>query len=183
LAGKPGSLRLQLQEILDFSRIFTASVLNPLRILLFSTPNQGQAGLRAAGGEPAEAHGRAAVARPGSLAAGMWPASFPATQEIGFMAKASSSKPLTKSETAAHLAEAVGITKKQVMDFFEKQADLAYKQAKKSQFVIPGIGKLVLVNRKARMGRNPQTGATIQIPAKKVVKFRVAKAAKDSILK
>jgi DNA-binding protein HU-beta len=68
-----------------------------------------------------------------------------------------------------------------VTGFFETQADLAYKQAK-NQFVVPGIGKLVLVNRKARMGRNPATGETIQIPAKKVVKFRVAKAAKDTIL-
>ena len=65
----------------------------------------------------------------------------------------------------------------------KKQADLACKQAKKGMFVVPGIGKLVLVNREARMGRNPQTGENIQIPAKKVVKFRVAKAAKDAILK
>ena len=60
-------------------------------------------------------------------------------------------------------------------------ANLAYRQAKNS-FTIPGIGKLVLVNRKARIGRNPATGQEIQIPAKKVVKFRVAKAAKDSIV-
>ena len=59
--------------------------------------------------------------------------------------------------------------------------ELAYKHAKDT-FTLPGIGKLVLVNRKARMGRNPKTGETIKIPAKKVVKFRVAKAAKDAIL-
>ena len=88
---------------------------------------------------------------------------------------------MTKSEITAHLAEDVGITKKQVKDLVEAQADLAYKQAKNS-FVIPGLGKLVLVNRKARLGRNPRTGETINIPAKRVVKFRVAKAAKDAIL-
>ena len=68
-----------------------------------------------------------------------------------------------------------------INEFFEKLAALAYAEAKNS-FTIPGIGKLVLVNRKARMGRNPATGETIKIPAKKVVKFRVAKAAKDAIL-
>jgi DNA-binding protein HU-beta len=60
-------------------------------------------------------------------------------------------------------------------------AALAYKEAKNA-FTLPGLGKLVLVNRKARMGRNPQTGEAIKIPAKKVVKFRVAKAAKEAIL-
>ncbi|MBW7909142.1 MAG: HU family DNA-binding protein [Kiritimatiellae bacterium] len=88
---------------------------------------------------------------------------------------------LTKSQTAAKLAEAVGITKKQAGQFFESLAALAYKEAKNS-FVVPGLGKLVLVQRKARMGRNPATGEAIKIPAKKVVKFRVAKAAKDAIL-
>jgi DNA-binding protein HU-beta len=58
---------------------------------------------------------------------------------------------------------------------------LAYKEARNG-FTLPGLGKLVLVNRKARMGRNPQTGEAIKIPAKKVVKFRIAKAAKDAIL-
>ncbi len=88
---------------------------------------------------------------------------------------------LTKSQTAAALAEASEISKKQAGVFLEQLAILAHKQAKNS-FTIPGIGKLVLVNRKARIGRNPATGAEIQIPAKKVVKFRVAKAAKDAIL-
>ena len=63
----------------------------------------------------------------------------------------------------------------------EQLAELAYKHAKNS-FTLPGLGKLVLVNRKARLGRNPATGEQIQIAAKKVVKFRVAKAAKDAIL-
>ena len=100
------------------------------------------------------------------------------------MAKAASTgaaKPMTKSEVASTLAEEVGISKKQVTQLLQAMADLAYKQAKNS-FVIPGIGKLVLVNRNARTGRNPATGETIQIAAKKVLKFRVAKAAKDAIL-
>ena len=98
------------------------------------------------------------------------------------MAKtATANAKMTKSQTATHLAEAAGISKKQASAFIEAQAGLAYKQAKNS-FTIPGIGKLVLVNRKARIGRNPATGEEIQIPAKKVVKFRVAKAAKDAIL-
>ncbi|HEB72877.1 MAG TPA: HU family DNA-binding protein, partial [Nitrospirae bacterium] len=63
----------------------------------------------------------------------------------------------------------------------EDLAQLAYKESKLG-FTLPGLGKLVLVNRKARMGRNPQTGEAIKIPAKKVVKFRVAKACKDSVL-
>ncbi len=88
---------------------------------------------------------------------------------------------LTKSQTAAKLADSTGLTKKQVNAFFEELSKLAYKEAKNS-FVVPGLGKIVLVQRKARMGRNPATGETIQIKAKKVVKFRVAKAAKDSIL-
>ena len=90
-------------------------------------------------------------------------------------------KPMSKSEIAAALAEAVGITKKQGVQVLDTLASLAYKNAKKS-FTFPGVGKLVLVNRKARKGRNPATGQIIQIPAKKVVKFRVAKAAKDAIL-
>ena len=90
-------------------------------------------------------------------------------------------KALTKSQVAATLAEKVGLTKKQSAQFIEELASLAYKNAKNT-FTLPGLGKLVLVNRKARIGRNPATGATIQIAAKKVVKFRVAKAAKDAIL-
>ncbi len=93
-------------------------------------------------------------------------------------------KSMTKSEIAANIAEKVGVTKKQVSQFFEAQADLAYKQAK-NQFVIPGIGKLVLVETAARemvMRFGPKTGQTVKIPKKKRLKFRVAKAAKDSIL-
>jgi len=90
-------------------------------------------------------------------------------------------KPLSKSQIAATIAEKTGISKKQSAEILELLADLSYKNAKNT-FTLPGIGKLVLVNRKARMGRNPATGAEIKIPAKKVVKFRVAKAAKDAIL-
>lgn len=90
-------------------------------------------------------------------------------------------KALTKSQIAASLADTVGITKKQSVETLEALVALAYKNAKNS-FTIPGLGKLVLVNRKARMGRNPATGKEIKIPAKRVLKFRVAKAAKDSIL-
>jgi len=90
-------------------------------------------------------------------------------------------KALTKSHIASEIAEKDGITKRQAVEILEFIAELAYKNAKNS-FTIPGLGKLVLVNRKARVGGNPATGATIQIKAKKVVKFRVAKAAKDAIL-
>ena len=90
-------------------------------------------------------------------------------------------KALTKSQTVASVAETVGITKKQAGQCLEALVALAYKNAKNS-FTVPGLGKLVLVNRKARMGRNPATGETIKIAAKRVVKFRVAKAAKDAIL-
>jgi DNA-binding protein HU-beta len=90
-------------------------------------------------------------------------------------------KTLTKSQIAATLAEKVEITKKQASETLEAIAQLAYKNAKNT-FTLPGLGKLVLVNRKARIGRNPATGEQIQIPAKRVVKFRVAKAAKDAIL-
>ena len=90
-------------------------------------------------------------------------------------------KALSKSQVAAEVAAGSGLTKKQATEVLELIANLAYKNAKNT-FTLPGIGKLVLVNRKARVGRNPATGATIQIPAKRVVKFRVAKAAKDAIL-
>ena len=90
-------------------------------------------------------------------------------------------KALSKSQVAASSDEKTGPTKKQAVEVLEQIAQLAYKNAKNS-FTLPGLGKLVLVNRAARMGRNPATGETISIPAKRVVKFRVAKAAKDAIL-
>ncbi len=90
-------------------------------------------------------------------------------------------KALSKSQITASIADTVGLTKTQAAQTIEALVTLAYKNAKNS-FTIPGLGKLVLVNRKARMGRNPATGATIKIAAKRVVKFRIAKAAKDAIL-
>jgi DNA-binding protein HU-beta len=90
-------------------------------------------------------------------------------------------KSLTKSQIIGAVAETTGLTKKQAAATLEAIVNLAYKNAKNS-FTLPGLGKLVLVNRKARMGRNPATGETIKIAAKRVVKFRVAKAAKDAIL-
>ena len=90
-------------------------------------------------------------------------------------------KAMTKSKVADHLAGKLDVSKKQANMFLDELAALAYKEAKNT-FTLPGLGKLVLVNRKARMGRNPQTGQPIRIPAKRVVRFRVSKAAKDAIL-
>ena len=88
---------------------------------------------------------------------------------------------LTKSQVYTALADKSGLSKKQVRAFMDDLADLAYQEAKDG-FTIPGVGKLVLVHRNARMGRNPATGEQIHIPAKKVVKFRIAKACKDAVL-
>ena len=90
-------------------------------------------------------------------------------------------KAKTKTQIIAQMADDAGITKAQAKAALESMVNQAYKGAKDG-FTIPGIGKLVKVRRKARMGRNPATGESIKIPAKTVVKFRVAKAAKDSIL-
>ena len=88
---------------------------------------------------------------------------------------------MTKSQTLACLAEKTGLTKVQVGEFLDELAKLAYSEAKDG-FTIPGLGKLVLVDRKARMGRNPATGEQIHIPAKTVVKFRIAKVCKEGVL-
>lgn len=90
-------------------------------------------------------------------------------------------KPMTKSQIIAAVAEKADISKAQAKDALEGLATLAYEGAADG-FTIPGIGKLVIVDRKARMGRNPATGETIQIAAKRVLKFRIAKAAKDAVL-
>ena len=90
---------------------------------------------------------------------------------------------MTKSQTMAALAEATGMSKKDVSMFMDKLVEIAYKHVKSDgELTIPGLGKLVKSHRAARQGRNPATGETIQIPAKTVVKFRVAKAAKEAIL-
>jgi DNA-binding protein HU-beta len=96
------------------------------------------------------------------------------------MAKAAA-KPMTKKAIVDHLANKLDQPKKVAEQFITEYTNLAYKEAKKS-FTMPGLGKLVVDNRKARMGRNPATGETIKIPAKRVLKFRIAKAAKDAIL-
>ena len=88
---------------------------------------------------------------------------------------------MTKSQIIASGAEKSGIDKKQATAALEALATLAYENAGDG-FSIPGLGKLVKVDRAARMGRNPATGETIQIPAKTVLKFRIAKAAKDAVL-
>ncbi len=90
-------------------------------------------------------------------------------------------KAMSKSAVVAHFAAKFELKKKVAASFFEELATLAYKEAKNT-FTLPGIGKLVLVNRKERLGRNPKTGETITIPAKTVVKFRVAKACKEAVL-
>jgi DNA-binding protein HU-beta len=91
-------------------------------------------------------------------------------------------KMMTKSQVAGYIAGKFSLTKKQGTQILEELAGLAAKQAKNG-FVFPGVGKLVVVKRKARMGRNPQTGEPIKIPAKTVLKFRIAKAMKELALK
>lgn len=89
---------------------------------------------------------------------------------------------MTKSQILAALAEKTELSKKDVINVLDTLADLAYSEVKKNgEFVLPGFGKLVKAHRKARMGRNPMTGEEIKIPAKTVVKFRLSKAAKDSV--
>jgi DNA-binding protein HU-beta len=88
---------------------------------------------------------------------------------------------MTKSATMSYLAQKTNLSKKQVGELFDEMVTLACKEAKNG-FVLPGFGKLVLSNRKARMGRNPQTGEPIKIPAKRVCKFRLTKSLKDSVL-
>ena len=90
---------------------------------------------------------------------------------------------MTKSQIIAALAEKTGMAKKDVFAFMETLASMAYAEVKgNGEFVLPGFGKMVKVNRKARMGVNPATGEKIQIAAKTVVKFRLAKAAKEAVL-
>ena len=99
------------------------------------------------------------------------------------MAQAKTDKALTKSQIATHFADKFTLSRRQAADIIDELANLAYSETKKKgEFTIPGIGKLVKQQRKARTGRNPATGEAIKIPAKTVMKFRVAKAAKDSIV-
>ena len=92
-------------------------------------------------------------------------------------------KPMTKAQIVSHFAEKFEVSKKIASGIIEEVATLAVSETKKAgSFTLPGIGKLVLVKRKARMGRNPGTGEAIKIPAKTVVKMRIAKAAKEAIV-
>ena len=90
---------------------------------------------------------------------------------------------LTQTQVIAALADKSGMTKKDVKSFLGLASELAYKETKKNgECIVPGLGKLVKQRRKARMGRNPATGEPIKIAAKTVLKFRIAKAAKDAVL-
>lgn len=90
-------------------------------------------------------------------------------------------KPMTKAQIISAIAEETGLTKKNVGEVIQKLVELAYAQAP-ATFVIPGLGKLLVAERKARIQINPQTKEKMKVPAKKVLKFRIAKAAKDAVL-
>ncbi len=90
---------------------------------------------------------------------------------------------MTQTQLVRHLAERCELSNKVARQFLDELAKTALQETKKNGiFILPGLGRLVKSNRKARLGRNPATGATIKIAAKTVVKFRVAKAAKDAIV-
>ncbi|MCL6566486.1 MAG: HU family DNA-binding protein [Acidobacteriia bacterium] len=93
-------------------------------------------------------------------------------------------KPMSKTKIVAHLADKVGVPKKAVAQFFDELFKLAVRECKGAagKFVIPGIGRAVKAHRKARLGRNPQTGETIKIPAKTVVRLRPAGSFKKAVL-
>ena len=96
---------------------------------------------------------------------------------------ATAKKPLTKSQIVSHFAEKFDIAKKTAAMMLEEVAAFAIAETKKAgSFTLPGVGKLVLSNRKARMGFNPATGEQIKIPAKRVVKMRLAKAFKEAVI-
>ena len=92
-------------------------------------------------------------------------------------------KALTKTQLITHLAEKTELPKKKITELMDALLEVAFREAKKDHgFTFPGLGKLVVTKRKARMGRNPQTNEPIKIPAKKALKFRLSKPAKDAIL-
>jgi DNA-binding protein HU-beta len=112
---------------------------------------------------------------------------FPDLLEVAHHAMAtkaaSGKKRMTQSEIVNHFAEKTGLKRAQVKEIFEELSNLAQQEVKSSgEFSLPGFGKLVLSERKAREGRNPATGETIQIPAKTTLKFRVGKAMKDTVV-
>ena len=99
------------------------------------------------------------------------------------MATKEGKKRMTQSEILNHFAEKTGLKRAQVKEFFDQLAELASNEVKTNgEFALPGFGKLVLSERKAREGRNPQTGETIQIPAKTTLKFRLGKSIKDTVV-
>lgn len=99
------------------------------------------------------------------------------------MATSAGKKRMSQSEVINHFAEKTGLKRAQVKEFFEELSNLAANEVKQNgEFVLPGFGKMVLSERKAREGRNPQTGETIQIPAKTALKFRLSKGMKDSVV-
>ncbi len=90
---------------------------------------------------------------------------------------------MSQSEVVNHFAERFELKRAQVKEIFEELSNLASREVKENgEFALPGFGKLVLSERKAREGRNPQTGESIQIPAKTSLKFRLSKAMKDTVL-
>ena len=90
---------------------------------------------------------------------------------------------MSQSEVINHFAEKFDLKRAQVKELFEELSNLASSEVKENgEFVLPGFGKMVLSERKAREGRNPQTGETIQIPAKTALKFRLSKSIKDSVV-
>jgi DNA-binding protein HU-beta len=94
-----------------------------------------------------------------------------------------SNKPMSKAQVVAHFAEKFGLPRKSAAGILEEITTLAIAETKNSgSFTLPGLGKLVLVQRNARLGRNPATGESITIPAKTVVKMRIAKSAKEAIV-
>jgi len=99
------------------------------------------------------------------------------------MATNAGKKRMSQSEVINHFAEKFDMKRAQVKEIFEELANLAASEVKgNGEFVLPGFGKMVLSERKAREGRNPQTGETIQIPAKTALKFRLSKGMKDSVV-
>lgn len=99
------------------------------------------------------------------------------------MATKAGKKRMSQSEVINHFAEKFDLKRSQVKELFEELSNLASSEVKSNgEFVLPGLGKMVLSERKAREGRNPQTGETIQIPAKTALKFRLSKGIKDSVV-
>jgi DNA-binding protein HU-beta len=90
-------------------------------------------------------------------------------------------KPMTKNQILNHISGETDLSKKDVQAVLDSQLKLAYDQSK-AGFTIQGLGKLILVHRKKRKGRNPSTGQSIIIPAKNALKFRISKVAKDNVL-